>query len=221
MARAATAFSPGKPIAQLTMSGHVQMRTESGLVDGTAQMTAGADGSSRIELDLPSTSRVETRSANGDAPTCQWSGTDGVLHDIALHNCLFPIVWFAPSLSLQPTLQSPKVGSVFVGPASSRGRAVNALQQRLIVAPGRTSLATTKFISNLSNSTVVLDATMYLPVALTFAMHPDDDSSVTIPVEIRYSNYQTLGGVTLPSHIERYLNGTLQMSIDIDNVTAN
>jgi hypothetical protein len=56
---------------------------------------------------------------------------------------------------------------------------------------------------------------------LKYTIHPDSNSSVNLAVEVRYSNYKDVSGVELPMHIERYVNGSLQLSIDINSAAVN
>jgi hypothetical protein len=75
--------------------------------------------------------------------------------------------------------------------------------------------------SKLSSSEVFLDSTSHLPVAITFNLHPDDDYETDIPVEIRYSDYRLVNGVTVPFSIKRYLNGGQVQELSIQNVAIN
>jgi len=73
----------------------------------------------------------------------------------------------------------------------------------------------------LSQMDLFLDPSTHLPVALAFNIHPDNNLLLDIPVEIRLSDYRAVNGVKVPFHIERYINGTLQLEITVANVVLN
>jgi hypothetical protein len=56
---------------------------------------------------------------------------------------------------------------------------------------------------------------------MTCALHPDNGANVQVLREVRYSNYVESGGVMLPTQIDRYLNGTLEMSITLSSYQVN
>ena len=53
-----------------------------------------------------------------------------------------------------------------------------------------------------------LDSATGLPVALAFSTHPNSNMKTDIPVEIRFSDYRQVSGVSVPFHVQKYLNGT-------------
>jgi len=42
-----------------------------------------------------------------------------------------------------------------------------------------------------------------------------------IPVEIRYSNYQSVNGAQIPLHVEKYLNNTLAIDLQFQSPALN
>jgi hypothetical protein len=66
-----------------------------------------------------------------------------------------------------------------------------------------------------------LDASTYLPVALTFNAHPDNDAGTNIPVEIDFSNYQQVNGVQIPFHVQKFLNGPLFLDVTVQSAVVN
>ena len=51
-------------------------------------------------------------------------------------------------------------------------------------------------------------------------IHPDGDDSRNIPVRVVFNNYQAVSGVMLPFHIERFVNRTLQLRLDVSNASV-
>jgi hypothetical protein len=66
-----------------------------------------------------------------------------------------------------------------------------------------------------------LDATTLLPAKLEFNLHPDRDAGTDIPVRIEYANYQTVNGVVLPHHLQKYLSNSLTQDIQIQTANFN
>ena len=53
-----------------------------------------------------------------------------------------------------------------------------------------------------------LDGTSLLPVAFHILnVHPDNDASTNIALEIDFSNYQVVNGVQIPMHVQRLISG--------------
>ena len=74
---------------------------------------------------------------------------------------------------------------------------------------------------SLSATDLYLDSASLLPLAIRFNVHPDDDFGLDIPVEVDFSNYQAINGVQVPLHIQKFLQGTLVMDINLTSATFN
>ena len=66
-----------------------------------------------------------------------------------------------------------------------------------------------------------LDATTLLPVAITFNAHPDNTANTNLLVEVDFSNYQAFNGVTVPTQIQRALQGNVLVDITISGASFN
>ena len=73
----------------------------------------------------------------------------------------------------------------------------------------------------LSTVDVYLDASSSLPVALDFKGHSDKDMNTDVPIEVRYSDYRQVNGVSVPFHVQRYLNNGLVLDFVATQVTIN
>src|SRR5205807_816317 len=95
---------------------------------------------------------------------------------------------------------------------------------------------TAALLQRLSQFDIFLDSATFLPVAVAFNIHPDNNALLDIPVEIRYSDYRSVGsgvgpnvgpGFSLasspqaPFHIEKFLNGSLSLDLQFSTVTLN
>lgn len=66
-----------------------------------------------------------------------------------------------------------------------------------------------------------LNSTTLLPVALSFAAHPDNNALLDIPVQVQFSNYQNVGGVQIPFHIQKFLNYSLSLDLQVQSAVLN
>jgi hypothetical protein len=80
------------------------------------------------------------------------------------------------------------------------------------------SAQTGQFIAHLSAVDLDIDSATSLPVLLAYAAHPDNDAGVDMAVEVHYSAYGTFSGVTVPTHIQKFINHSLVLDLQISNV---
>jgi hypothetical protein len=80
------------------------------------------------------------------------------------------------------------------------------------------SAQTGQFIAHLSAVDLDIDSSTGLPVILAFAAHPDNDAGIDMSVEVRYSAYSTFSGVTIPTHIQKFINHSLVLDLQVSNV---
>ncbi len=73
----------------------------------------------------------------------------------------------------------------------------------------------TSRMANASKVKVHYDPTTLLPASLSYSIHPDDNDLINLKVKVLFSNYQSVSGVMLPFHIEKYVQNTLQLTFDV------
>jgi len=66
-----------------------------------------------------------------------------------------------------------------------------------------------------------LDSTTLLPASLTFQVHPDNNMSVDIFVEVLFSDYRAISGVQVPFRVQKYLNNGLALDLQLETATIN
>lgn len=216
------AFSPGIVVQQVQMMGTATWNAGSLQDSGTVSLTASTGGSSQMRLDLSSLGqKTETQTGAGESADCQWSGADAVVHEVDATNCWRPALWFLPALSFQPSLLPNYLGVVDlgIGTVGSGTQAYRHLQSQFMFSDLTSPLATK--VTEMSATDLGLDPTSLLPAVLAYSIHPNDGSSAPIAIEIHYSNYQTVNGVQIPFLIERYLNGSLQLTINVSSAQIN
>jgi hypothetical protein len=88
MSQLSAAFSGGKAVQRVQLSGNATWYAGSLEDSGTVTLTASADGSSLMQLILSASGqRSETQSGSGLNATCQWAGDDGIAHEIRSGSC--------------------------------------------------------------------------------------------------------------------------------------
>ena len=209
-----TAFSNGVPIGSIQLTGRVDRYAGPDTDSGTISLTARADGSTQIQMNLSGGVRTESQTAVGPTRTCEWSGPDGVIQDSSGPNCWPALVWFLPQISLQPGKTSPLLSSISGGIQATTVGTLSVLQNQVIASSFSRNAAAVSQIQAQSMTLLFIDPATNLPRLLSYTIHSDTGSAV-ISVEIQFSNYQRMGGLMIPTHIERHLNGSLEYSVDV------
>ena len=124
--------------------------------------------------------------------------------------------WCSPLLVLEQMLSNPATVVSYVG--TEDGLAHFSAYRP---APMQTPATSSSLVQHLSQIDLYLDPKTFLPGKLSLSTHPDNNALVDLSVLIEFSNYQTVNGVTVPLHIQRYLNGTLTFDIQIKSATFN
>jgi hypothetical protein len=177
---------------------------------GTFTFQLQATGESTLSLNLDSLIRTETASAFSSTRQCQWSGNDGVQHDTPVQNCLLPVDWIVPTLTLET--QSTKLNQS-VSSSADQNVSVQALS---LSAPPTNGSGDAQKVAQLSSAKLSLDATTMLPTSLSFNVHPDKDENTNIPVIVRYSDYRQVSGASIPFHIQKYQNNGLVLDLQVE-----
>ena len=216
--RSLAALIGNQKITDVTFTGSVHRIAGSDDETGTAVLTALAADASRIDLNLSSGPRSEIQNNSGTSSVGSWSGTDGVAHPMSLHNLFTDSTWFFPSFSIAHRLSST-YSATFIGEEMRNGQSV----QRVTVsqASGIQTPAGTPAMAHLTQMDFLLDSTTFLPAAIAYNIHPDNDITVDIPVEIRFSDYRVINGVQVPFHVQRFLNNSLALDLQFQNAALN
>jgi hypothetical protein len=243
--RSLAALTGGAPVSDVTLTGTVRRIAGSDDETGTATLEATSIGDSRADLSFPSGNRSEIRNHSavplpGSLPSTlpqsilqaaqpvgAWSGPDGVMHGMASHNTLSDPAWFSPAHTLTNAATQNYVLS-YVGQLTlSNGQSVvhiSASRPAPNVSqppPGPPGMSFAAFMQRLSQMDFYFDPSTSLPIALAFNTHPDGNALVDLPVWIQFSNYQSVGRVQVPMHVERYLNNNLVLDFQFTNAIFN
>jgi len=218
-------------VSDVTLTGTANRIAGSDDETGTATLTAMAAGESELNLNLPSGQLSEIRNSVGTSPGAPagytarvgaWSGPDGTIHMMASHNLLTDPTWFFPAFTLGNLASSQAYVLSYVGQGTLNGQAVlhiSAAEQFPLLSSG--PLQGLTLMQHLSQMELYLNATTLLPVALDFNTHPDNNAGLDIPIQIQFSNYQSVNGVQVPLHLQKYLNNGLILDLQFSNATLD
>ncbi len=215
-ARSAPAAAP----QSIELTGAAEWVAGSLTEHGTADLKAGKDGSSTLQLNLSTATRTETFSALDSSRSCQWLDGAGKNHPIVGLSCAAATPWFAPNLLATLSTQFPSLITVSDdGEVMKKGVVLHQISYIMNLAGN--DAATTKAWTDATRVKVCFDLTTLLPVSLEYAIHPDSDDSQAIPVSVAFSDYRSVSGVLLPFHIERFVNRTLQLTLVLSNISIS
>lgn len=220
ISQAHNAFSEKKPVKAVQMTGSAVWYGGGEPVQGNVTLAANIDGSSTVTLDLQGASRTETTSALQAGRACTWIGNDGKQHNVASSNCYMAVPWFMPQIAIQVSGIPAVLGAEYKGKQGTGAGQRYMLRHQAIIGSPETKMDVTTLLQGWSTSDLALDAATFLPSSLSFAVHPDNDSSVSLNETIVYGDYRTIAHVTLPYHLQRYINGNLQLDITIQQASA-
>lgn len=215
--QAVVALTGGAAITDVTLSANVTSISGSDSETGTGMLKAKGTSESRIDLNLSSGTQSDVR--NSSAGSWQKNGAAPVNH--AAHNCLTDAAWFFPALSSLSAVANGTTTyrTLYIGQESLYGHSV----QHITISQPTSSpdAAAVQAIAHLSSIEWYLDTATALPVAVRFTMHPEDNASVDLPIEVRFSNYQSSNGILVPFHVQKYLNNGLVLDLSINSVALN
>jgi hypothetical protein len=217
-AQAQAAVSAGKPFSVVNLAATAEWTAGSTHESGTAQLQAKADGSASLQFSIGPASRTEVQTKTDSSKICTWIDAAGTSHNIIGPNCFISIPWFAPSLFTQSLLVLPPLlGTTDVGDVVKDNATFHQINCRRNLQSASSPSASPA--TSLSIVNVYYDPQTYLPARLEYLIHPDNDNLQNIPVRVVFSNYQTVSGVMLPFHVEKYINRTLQLALDVTNAS--
>jgi hypothetical protein len=216
--QALAALSGTTQVSDITLVGSATRTAGSDIETGAITLKALGNQDSRFDLVMTSGTRSEIRNVSRGTAQGSWVTPDGVSHAMATHNTFSDAAWFVPALSILSQLSNPNLIVSYIGQETrSSGESV----QHLHFAFQSASDDPTGLLQGLSAEEIYLDASTFLPVALAFNTHSDNNAGANIPVEIDFSNYQQVNGVQIPFHVQKYLNGTLFLDVTVQSAVLN
>jgi hypothetical protein len=211
------ALTRRQSITDVTLSGSAHRIAGSDDESGTFLLRAVSAGSSRLDLTLSQGPRSEIRSVSSTSLAGSWSGPDGTIHTMPLHNLLTD-AWYFPTSDLEAAMANQNYVQSFIATETQNSASVQHLRFYEQSLGKQQSIELTKHLSTVD---LYLDSSTLLPVSVSLNTHPDDNGSLDISVQILFSDYRTVSGALFPFHIQKYLNGTLLLDLQVQSVATN
>jgi hypothetical protein len=224
LAQLYAAFSGSHAVHSVALSGEATWYAGSLEDSGPITLTAADNGSAQMQMDLAATGQItESQTGLGSGAQCYWSGKDGVVHSVDAGDCWRPALWFLPPLFLQPSVLSNEQLLVDLGAGTvGTGETVyHHVQGQIVPSAASTPSRGLRALAQRTTADIGLDPTSSLPVVLVYSVHPNGGAHIPVSIEIHYSDYRAVAGVQIPFHIERYVNGSLQLDIQLSAASAN
>lgn len=213
------ALTGGQTITDVVLTGTATRTAGSSLETLPVRLEAKGFSASKVEFTSSAFVGTEVSSLSGGVPTCEWIDSKATIHKIPTHNCMVP-VWFFPALSPLGTVSSTKTAVELVGQETYDGNTVDHYRLKQTFGSPK-QVGSAVFLGVVVRSDVYCDATSHLPIAFVYVVHPDKDPTVDIPVEIRFADYQSIGGITVPTSITRLMNGSVALHLAITSAATN
>jgi hypothetical protein len=211
-------------IADVSLTANVTQTIGPDTATGTATLLATSSGQSRVDFDLNTGKTSEIRYLGNGYAFGAWIAKDAIYTPLAGQNCLTDAAWFFPALT-SISQSDPTVVLSYVAIEQRAGVGVYHLQSyqnsSALASQINFPNGTTSKLAQLSMTDIYIDGTTFLPVALVFNAHPDNNATANIRVEIDYSNYQPVNGVLVPYHVQKFYQGILLQDLEITNVAVN
>ena len=217
-AKALAALTGGLRVNGVTMNADAIWIAGSDNFTGTAVLQATGT-SSQMDLNLSGLQRSETRTVIAGVPSGTWVDGSAAPQPYALQNCLTDTVWFFPSLSSLVQMANVTFVFSYIGTEQHGGVSVQHLRWSQTSSPADPRNLFN--VQRLSTTDIYLDSFTFLPAAIAYNVHPDNDIYKDIPVETRFANYQVVSGVQVPLHIQQSLNGGVVLDLTITSSVVN
>ena len=211
--QAMNALDGGVLPSSVTLQANVVRVNNGQQESGAVALQSTSISNSRIDFTFGSATWSEVRSFGANGPSGQWIDTSGTTHQMAQHNCMTDAVWFFPALSSLSAFADPSLVFSDLGNEQHRGATVEHL--RVYRAASVLPPQAAHTLALMSVTDYYLDSQTALPVAIVFFAHPDNDTNVSIPIEITFSAYQRVTQTMVPFQITKYYNGTQLFQLSV------
>lgn len=215
-----SAISAGIQVSDETLNGTITWQPGVNQNTGVARAEFKGVNESLFDLTFGSHHRIEVWTGASQGVVEGEVISDGNSRSIVPHNCWVPPVWFSP-LPLLASMVQPSTTLTYIGPEVRNGNSVDHLQAILSHGAASAPPKLTALIAHLSTVDIYLDRATHLPWAVLYKTHPDNDLKEDIPVEIRFADYRSVNGVTIPFRIQRLINNELNLDFTISDAVIN
>lgn len=134
---------------------------------------------------------------------------------MAAHDLFGDPTWFFPTFLINHVLTSPNYAISPLDAETQEGVAVEHLKVYQAESAG------SGLIQSLSQIDLYLNSSTLLPMSMVFNTPADNNARVNIPIEVKFSNFQLVQGVSIPYHIQEYIQNGLALDLTVTGVQVN
>lgn len=206
-------------LSDVTLNANANYTAGSDEETGSATLKATAIGQGRVDLSLSNGSRTEVIDASQPAATGSWCGIDGTWHTTVAHNLYTDPTWFFPAFLISRALS---ISSYAISPMDAETQNAVAVEHvRIYQQQAEPTAELTTLIQGLSQIDLYFNPSTLLPMSITFNAHADNNALLNIPIQVRFSNYQVVQGVSVPYHVQKYIQNGLALDVTVTGVQIN
>jgi len=206
----------GTNLQAISLTGTAESSTGSNDDTGSFTGSCNTAGSSQLSLQLSGGTLTENRQTTNGSPSGNWVDSNGTQHAMVQHNLYSSSSWFCPVIALSQLVTSTNLNIQFIGEVQKDGA---TLQHFTSTAVQAGTGAPYTLAAHLSQVDIYLNPQTQMPVLFDFTIHPDNDAGTDIPVEIQFGNYTKVEGVWIPYTIQKYVNSTLVLTLQVQSAS--
>ncbi|HKV27309.1 MAG TPA: hypothetical protein VJN90_03410 [Candidatus Acidoferrales bacterium] len=205
-------------VNDVTLTGSANWIAGSDNETGSVTLKATAVGKGRVDLSLSDGQRSEVIDASQATPAGSWCGSDGAWHAMVAHNLMSDPSWFFPAFLISRALSK---SSYAISPMEAETQDGIAVEHVQVYQVPNFSGSGAMLLQSLSQIDIYLNSTTLLPLSIAFNAHPDNNALVDIPIGIKFSNYQTVQGISVPYHVQKYIQNGLALDLTVSSLQLN
>ncbi|HEV2422871.1 MAG TPA: hypothetical protein VGS59_14260 [Candidatus Acidoferrales bacterium] len=201
-----------------TLTGYANYIAGSDEETGSVTLKATAIGQGRADLSLSNGKRSEVIDTSQATPVGSWCGADGVWHPMVAHNLYTDPSWFSPAFLISRARSNVNYA---ISPLDAETQNGVAVEHVRIYFQSDGSLDPPTLVQGLSQIDIYLNASTLLPVSIAFNTHADNNALLNIPIQVTFSNYQLVQGISVPYHVQKYVQNGLALDVTVTGVQFN
>ena len=206
--------------ASLTLTGTAERPRGNSVEQGTFSLSVGSDGSYQEVLVFPSSSTTYTAGPAAMGRECTVSTGSGEPAEDGSPNCFRALPWFAGWLA--DSFQSAGLLTSLAGVVASNGVAARTLQMKMGYPPKIAAKLGKHADALLLQSSAKVTTDPQSGFISTYTcMETALEGHGLLQTDVRYENFQRTQGVAIPYQITRYLQGTKNLVLHVNAVSAN
>ena len=224
-ANALSRLTGGQLLSDITLNGNINYTAGSEDDSGTFTLQATGPDASAVVLNLSQGRLQWVHGLNNFVRQAYFVEPDGKSRNHTVKSAWADAAWFYPGLGLLSELSGHNAvfeGQLIandLGQISHDGQTVIHLQLQLELNPAQAPKAAIGLVAKRTREDLYLDPASLLPVFLNY--HEPSAHGQPIRIEVHYGNYQSLHGLEIPFHIQRWVNGSLVMDMHVTQAQWN